>query len=106
MLFFHEDLTLYAATNKHTHKVEDIEENPNVHILVGLEGNGFSSSYCEIEAKATLEDSKELRSKFWNDQLKEWMSGPEDPNYLLLKMTPSIIRYFDQAGDGPEELTL
>ncbi|MDZ5473538.1 pyridoxamine 5'-phosphate oxidase family protein [Bacillus sp. 31A1R] len=106
MLFFHEDLTLYAATNKETHKVEDMESNPNVHILLGLDAKGFSSAYCEIEATASVEDSNDLRTKYWNDHLKEWMSGPDDPNYVLLKLQPDLIRYFDKAGSKPEELTL
>lgn len=106
MLFFHEDLTLYAATNKNTHKVEDIEKNRDVHILLGLDAKGFASSYCEVEATASIEESSDMREKFWNDQLKEWMSGPDDPNYILLKLEPSLIRYFEKVGSSPEDLTL
>lgn len=105
MLFFHEDVTLYAVSNKNTHKVEDVESNPAVHILLGLDAKNYSQPYCEFEARATVEDSPELRERFWDDTLKEWMSGPNDPDYVLLKFTPTRIRYFDKAGGTPEELT-
>ncbi|WP_306009551.1 pyridoxamine 5'-phosphate oxidase family protein [Bacillus sp. MMSF_3328] len=106
MLFFHDDLILFAATDKDAHKVEDIEKNPNVHILLGVEQGGYDGPYCEIEAKASFEDSGELKKKFWSEKLKDWLSGPDDPDYLLLKMEPSLIRYFEKAGAEPEELSL
>ncbi|MBM7704325.1 pyridoxamine 5'-phosphate oxidase family protein [Metabacillus iocasae] len=104
MMFFNEDLVLYTATNKHTHKVEDIEENPYVHILLGYEGQGWNDSYVEIQAKANVEDRQELKEKFWNEHLREWISGPDDPNYVLLQLTPEHILYFEKAGSEPEEL--
>ncbi|MBT2688480.1 pyridoxamine 5'-phosphate oxidase family protein [Bacillus sp. ISL-47] len=106
MLFFHENLTIYTATNKNTHKVEDIEANPNVHILLGLDVKNVNGEYLEIEAKASIDSSPEIRRKFWDEKLKDWLSGPDDPNYILLKLEPEHIRYFSSAGEGPEELTL
>ncbi|SFL80438.1 Pyridoxamine 5'-phosphate oxidase [Salibacterium qingdaonense] len=34
MTFYHDDITLYTPTSKDTHKAEEIEENPHVHILL------------------------------------------------------------------------
>ncbi|WP_110113535.1 pyridoxamine 5'-phosphate oxidase family protein [Bacillus sp. CGMCC 1.16541] len=104
MMFFNEDLVLYTATNKNTHKVEDIEENPYVHVLLGYEGQGWNDAYVEIEAKANVEERSELKEKFWNDHLREWISGPDDPNYVLLQLTPECILYFDKAGSEAEEI--
>jgi general stress protein 26 len=106
MLFFHEDLTIYAATNKNTHKVEDIEANPYVHILLGLDVKNTNGEYFEIEAKANIDSSLESRRKFWDEKLRDWLSGPDDPNYVLLKLEPEHIRYFSKAGEGPEELSI
>jgi general stress protein 26 len=106
MLFFHDGLTLYAATHKHTHKLDDMNTNPNVHILLGLEAASFTSHYCEIEAVASIEESAELRKRFWDDSLSEWMSGSDDPNYVLLAFKPERILYFEKAGSEPEELSL
>jgi general stress protein 26 len=106
MLFFHKDLVLYTATHKDTHKVDDIKYNPHVHILLGDEGKGWNDSYVEIEAEATIVTSEDLKSEFWTDELNEWMSGPDDPNYMLLQFMPTSIRYFEKAGSEPQELGL
>jgi len=104
MMFFHEDLVLYTATNKDTHKVEELEKNPYVHILLGYDGQGWSDPYVEIEAKVNVETNEELKKKFWNEKLKEWIKSPDDPNYLLLQLTPERMRYFDKAGSKPKEI--
>jgi general stress protein 26 len=104
MMFFHEDLVLYTATNKDTHKVEDIQKNPYVHVLLGYEGKGWNDCYVEIEAEASISDHEELKNKFWNDHLKEWISGPDDPHYVLLQLTPQTIRYYEKAGSEPQVL--
>jgi general stress protein 26 len=106
MLFFHEELFLYTATNKDTHKAEDIEGNPNVHVLLGFEGDGWKEDYAEIEGTASVENSAERKEKFWNQELQEWIAGPDDPNYLLLKITPKSIRYYKKPGSEPEVIEL
>ncbi|WP_338780040.1 pyridoxamine 5'-phosphate oxidase family protein [Metabacillus sp. FJAT-52054] len=106
MLFFHQGLTLYTATSKKTHKAEDIRENPAVHLLLGLEGNGFRDEYAEIEANASVEESSSLKEKFWNEKLKDWIKSPDDPDFLLLKLEPEKFCYFSKAGEEPETLTM
>ncbi|MDI3090941.1 pyridoxamine 5'-phosphate oxidase family protein [Priestia megaterium] len=104
MMFFHEDLVLYTATNKDTHKVEELEKNPYVHILLGYDGQGWNDPYVEVEAKVNVETNEELKKKFWNEKLKEWIKSPDDPNYLLLQLTPERMLYFDKAGSKPKEM--
>ncbi|AZB41676.1 general stress protein [Bacillus sp. FJAT-42376] len=106
MLFFHEGLTLYTATSKKTHKAEDINENPSVHLLLGYEGKGFQDEYAEVEAKASVEESASLKEKFWNEKLKDWIKGPDDPDFMLLKLEPEKFCYYAKAGDDPETLEM
>ncbi|MCM3165050.1 pyridoxamine 5'-phosphate oxidase family protein [Metabacillus litoralis] len=106
MLFFNEDLVLYTATNKDTHKVEDINTNPNVHILLGNDCNGWDDPYVEVEGTVMVEESKELKEKFWNEHLKNWIPSADDPNYMLLKISPSSYRYFEKSSSEPEILSL
>lgn len=106
MLFFHENLTLYTATHKETHKVDELNKNPQVHILLGIQDAGFSGAYGEIEATASIEESNEKKEKFWNEKLSKWISSPEDPNYILLKLSPVNIRYFANSGSKAEEWTI
>lgn len=106
MLFFAKDLTLYSATNKQTHKVDTIEENPHVHILLGLENGGYTGAYCEVEASVEIDEIVENKEAFWSDQLSNWLTGSDDPNYVLLKFKPHKIRYFANVGAQAEEISL
>ncbi|WP_171253308.1 pyridoxamine 5'-phosphate oxidase family protein, partial [Acinetobacter baumannii] len=38
MVLFHDGLTIYLATSRKTHKVEELEHNPHVHLIVGFDG--------------------------------------------------------------------
>jgi general stress protein 26 len=107
MMFFHEDFVLYVATDRKSKKITDIEKNPNVHVLLGREGKKLDEDYIEVEGLASIEEDSTLKNKFWNNSLKRWLLGPEDPNYVLIKINPDTIYYIDGAGTTePEFLRL
>ncbi|WP_163102108.1 pyridoxamine 5'-phosphate oxidase family protein [Peribacillus alkalitolerans] len=103
MTFFHDGLTLYTATSKKTHKIEELEKNSYVHILLGYTGEGLSDSYIEYEGKAKLTDSKDIIDKIWGGELEKWFEGKDDPNLMILEIQPEYIRLMNIGGD-PEEL--
>lgn len=106
MTFFHEGLTLYTPTSKETHKAEEIEKNPNVHILIGYSGEGFGDTYAEIAGTATLTDDPELIDRLWSDEMEKWFKGKDDPNLVILKIDPTSIRYMNEGSRTPAELSL
>lgn len=107
MMFFHEDFVLYVATDRNSKKVADIRQNSNVHVLLGREGKKWDENYIEIEGTASIEEDPSLKNKFWNNGLKRWLLGPEDPNYVLIKINPTTIYYIDSDGvTQPEFLRL
>ncbi|MRX74041.1 general stress protein [Bacillus lacus] len=106
MTFFNEDLTLYTPTSKQTHKTDEIEENSNVHILLGYDGQGVGDEYVEIEGKAEVNDSEELKDKLWNDEVAAWFDGRDDPNYTILKIQPQSIRLMNSKKIDPKTLEL
>ncbi|MBG9817409.1 pyridoxamine 5'-phosphate oxidase family protein [Bacillus safensis] len=106
MTFFHEGLTLYTPTSKETHKAEEIEKNPNVHILIGYSGEGFGDTYAEIAGTATLTDDRELIDRLWSDEMEKWFKGKDDPNLVILKINPTSIRYMNEGSRTPAELSL
>lgn len=89
MMFFHDELQLYTATNKKTHKVEEIEKNPNVHVLLGYDQEG--DKYIELQGKATIVEDQTLKEKYWHEELTPWLDGPTDPQYCLLRIEPEHI---------------
>ncbi|KEP25106.1 MULTISPECIES: pyridoxamine 5'-phosphate oxidase family protein [Bacillus] len=106
MTFFHEGLTLYTPTSKETHKADEIEKNPNVHILIGYTGEGFGDTYAEIAGTATLTDDPELIDRLWSEEMEKWFKGKDDPNLVILKIDPTSIRYMNEGSRTPAELSL
>lgn len=104
MTFFHEDLKLYTATSKETDKTEELEENPYTHIILGYEGEGFGDAYVEYQGKAKLNDSQELKNQVWNEYMKNWFEGPEDPNLVVLEIEPIGIQLMNKKGESPKTL--
>ncbi|WP_366162668.1 pyridoxamine 5'-phosphate oxidase family protein [Bacillus infantis] len=106
MTFFNDELKLYTATSKETDKTEEIEENPNVHILIGYDGEGLGDAYLEIEGRASVNASEKLKEKVWNDHLKPWFDGPNDPNYIVLEIQPTDVRVMNSKDSSFETLEL
>lgn len=106
MTFFNEDFTLYTATSKKTQKVEEVEKNPQAHILLGYEGEGVGDTYLEIEGKMSEHDDKETIEKYWNEDLSGWFSGPEDPDLVFLVINPSQMRLMNKKGEEPQDIEL
>ncbi|MFS0688318.1 pyridoxamine 5'-phosphate oxidase family protein [Sporosarcina sp. 179-K 8C2 HS] len=104
MTFFNEDFTLYTATSKKTDKVEELEQNPNTHILIGYEGEGVGDSYLEIMGTVTISDEENVKEKVWNDHMKPWFSGPDDPDLVILKVTPDAMRLMNKKGEEPQDI--
>ncbi|CAH0205320.1 General stress protein 26 [Peribacillus sp. Bi96] len=106
MTFFNDELTLYTPTSAKTEKIDEIEKNPNVHILIGYENEGLGDSYLEISGTSKINDSQELKDKLWNESFENWFDGPKDPNYILLQIKPESIRLMNNNGEPPQELSL
>ena len=104
MTFFNDEFTLYTATSKQTDKVDELEDNPHTHILIGYDGDGFSDAYLEVMGTVQISDDEAVKEKVWNDQMKAWFSGPEDPNLVILKVTPESMRLMNKKGEEPQTI--
>ncbi|UQZ34503.1 general stress protein [Paenibacillus sp. PK3_47] len=93
MAVFHDGLSIYLATSRKTHKVEELKDNPNAFLLLGYEEGG-GKDVLEIEATVAVTKDEGLRSKVWNESLEKWFAGPDDPDYVILELTPSRIEYY------------
>ncbi|MFN7251572.1 MAG: pyridoxamine 5'-phosphate oxidase family protein [Anaerobacillus sp.] len=102
MIFRNEEFTLYTISSKATEKVQDILENNKVHILLGFEGGGYGKPYIDMTAEATIHDDKALKDKFWHDNFRKYLTGPDDPNYIVIRCEPKSIRLINHPDlDGP-----
>ncbi|WP_141992479.1 pyridoxamine 5'-phosphate oxidase family protein [Bacillus sp. B4EP4a] len=106
MTFLNDELTLYTPTSGKTEKIDEIEKNPNVHILIGYDNEGLGDSYLEISGTSKINDSQDLKDKLWNESFEDWFEGSKDPNYLILQIKPESIRLMNNNGEPPQELSL
>lgn len=106
MTFHNEGLKLYTPTNEDTDKTEEIEENPYTHIILGYEGEGFGDSFVEYEGKVRFNDSEEVKKALWNDHMKLYFDGPDDPNLVVLEVEPVVVRLMNKKGQPPKELEM
>ncbi|MGG0655882.1 pyridoxamine 5'-phosphate oxidase family protein [Rummeliibacillus pycnus] len=106
MTFYSENLTLFTPTKMDTEKIEEIEKNPSVSVLLGYEDKGQSDAYVEISGTATINRSQDLKEKLWEESFNQWFDGPEDPNYVFIQIQPEIVRILNVHGEPAEELVL
>lgn len=97
-----ENLTVRFSTFVTSRKVRQIEKNQEVHILCGVSDLDTSENYIQIQGKAEITKDEAERKKFWHDDLKEYFSGPDDPNYCICLVKPYLIEYYTMGSIEPE----
>ena len=89
------DGSLLFMVSKSSDKVKEIGMNPHVGVTYATtDGIRFVSVTGTAEAVDDRAKIKEL----WNDFLKLWFEGPEDPDITLIKVTMSRVEYWDHDG--------
>lgn len=102
---FRDDLTLYSATFATSRKIEQIEKNRNVHVTFGADPKNWEQPYVQIEGTAEVLTDLETKKWCWHDILAQFFSGPEDPGFVVLKVTPSLVEYMSPEATKPEVYT-
>ncbi|MFW6128098.1 MAG: pyridoxamine 5'-phosphate oxidase family protein [Halobacteriota archaeon] len=91
------DLTLQSATAKSSPKVQQIRENPKACLTIWkgtkLE-EAFTQPYVIMDADVEVLDDEKTKNDFWNPMLENSFSGPDDPEYVVLKFTPTYAEYW------------
>lgn len=97
---FDGDVWFFSAAE--TRKVDEIETDPQVELsFVDTKKFRFISMSGEAEIVRNTKKKQEL----WIEELERWFDeGPESEDIVLIKVTPSVVAYWD--GEESEELTL
>jgi general stress protein 26 len=90
MPILRDDGTLLAATFPWTQKVGQLGKNPKVEICFV----DRKLSHCRIEGRAQISPDKALKEELWEDQLmlRQFFTGVDDPNFILIVLSPTKIR--------------
>lgn len=87
-------MTLRVPTKTTTRKVEEIRAFPFVHVLVGQNLFSSSGAYAQIAGRARLSRDREDLNRCWRDGMERFLSGPNDPSYVLIEIRPDRIEYW------------
>lgn len=86
-----EDLSIRFVTSLQTRKVAHIKTNPEVHMTCGAKTLESTENYLQIAGQAEITTDGQERHRLWNDELKAYFSGPDDPNYCVVIVKPYRI---------------
>jgi len=97
-----DDLSIRIATSARSRKVAHIRKNPEVHLSCGAPTLEHAGDYLQIQAKAEVKTDSAERRRMWGDWLKAYFSGPDDPNFAVLKLTPYRIELQSMTSMTPQ----
>ncbi len=97
-----EELTIRFSTFFTSRKVSQIKKINEIHIVCGVSTIETAKHYIQIQGKAEITKDKEEREAYWHDELKNYFSGTEDPNYCICIVKPYRIEYYSMGNMEPE----
>jgi len=86
-----DDMTIRFSSCINARKAAQIRNNPEVHITCGVSDPEKWKHYLQIQGTARITADEEERKAFWSPMLAEIFSGPDDPNYSIVIVTPYRI---------------
>jgi general stress protein 26 len=96
------DLNIRFCTHGQSRKVAQMRNDPNVHISFGVTDLETANNWMQVQGTAEVStDAVELDS-FWFDDLNNYFSGPDDPNYCVVIVRPSRIELGTMGKATPE----
>jgi general stress protein 26 len=101
-----DDLTIYTTSFVSSRKIDQIKADNNVHITYGFDPANWEQPYVQVVGTAEILTDLETKKKCWHDVLAKFFKGPEDPGFVVLKITPSLIEYMGSGAFEPETLEL
>lgn len=100
------DLSLRCATFLSARKVEQIKQNPEVHLTCGVMNPMEIKPFYQIQGRAEIVTDEAEKTAFWNLSLEPIFSGSDDPNYAVVVIKPYRIECWTPPGMEPEVLEI
>jgi general stress protein 26 len=97
-----EDLTIFSTSFAGARKIGQIKDNNNIHVTFGADPKNWTMPYINVEGTAEILTDLETKKKCWQDMLGKFFQGPEDPNYVVVKIKPQTIEYIGEDAHEPQ----
>ncbi len=96
------DGTLHFLTDRESHKVEDIERDPQV--LVSY-ADPKEQTYVSVHGRARLARDEQLLEELWSPAFRAWWpNGRNDPSILVLSVDVDRADYWESPGSRLTQL--
>ena len=97
-----DDMEIRFASFVGARKVRQIAANAEVHLNCGVTDPAKMAPYLQIQGRARFTTEEGERHGFWSDMLAPIFSGPDDPDYGVVIVTPYRIEYLTPGNMEPE----
>ncbi|MHC9543155.1 MAG: pyridoxamine 5'-phosphate oxidase family protein [Vulcanimicrobiota bacterium] len=102
MVHLKDSLEIFFTSHKMSRKVDQIHKNSHCHITVGGDPKDFTKPYVQVEGKAEVSEDPALKKELWNDYLAKMFKGPDDPNYIIVKIKPELFEFWGPGMTEPQ----
>lgn len=99
------DFTLNFCTSLASRKAREIAANPGVHLACGNLQPPDDSAFLQIAGHAEIRGDGAAKLKYWQEGWERYFKGPEDPDYIIIFVRPSLIEYNGPGSIVPEVWT-
>jgi general stress protein 26 len=86
-----DDMTIRFSSFLGARKVAQIRRNSEVHITCGVSDPEDWRHYLQIQGRARVTTDDAERRALWSPMLADIFSGPDDPNFAVVIVTPYRI---------------
>jgi general stress protein 26 len=90
-----DDGTLWFFTKATSQKIDELEQNKQISLAIV---NEHKNIYLIIHGKADFSYDYDKMKELWTPLMKAWFPrGIDDPEIMLIKVTPSEASYWDSS---------
>ncbi len=86
-----DELQIRFSTFLSARKVEQIMNNPEVHLTCGVQDPMDWESYLQVQGRAEVSTDPDEKRALWSGELERIFKGPDDPDYAVVIVTPYRI---------------
>jgi general stress protein 26 len=96
------DFSLSFCTARSTRKARQIAARPDVHLTCGILSPPDGSAFLQIAGRAEIRSDAATKTACWQEEWRRYFAGPDDPEYVIVLVFPSVIEYNGPGAIEPE----
>jgi general stress protein 26 len=86
---------IYFLTDARRHKDEEIARDPSINLSFA---DARSQKYVSVTGTAAVANDRAKIKELFSTPAKAWWESADDPNILVLKITPEDAEFWDSPG--------